>query len=235
MNSQKGFSHAIIIIIIVVALIGALGFVFWNSFAKKSEQANSNTQAPNTSNTDNEPAAKVSTFKNSYSSVGESGFEFRYPDNWTLLPSPRVTESEDGSKKFVTTMLFSQKPTTDGKIEVASDHIVITFTELAGDHPFDFKNPGKQKFESKFKIGDGTVGLTAVGDGSSKLPFTSQLLSIDPISTHGESYVTLNNDYFLLATAQSNSYLAENATDRSLKKDIEEAKEILKSVKVINL
>src|SRR5687767_13384271 len=33
--SQTGSAHAAIIVVLVIALIGALGFVFWNSFLKK--------------------------------------------------------------------------------------------------------------------------------------------------------------------------------------------------------
>lgn len=35
-HSQKGSSHIIIVIIFVLVLIGALGFIYWNNFARKS-------------------------------------------------------------------------------------------------------------------------------------------------------------------------------------------------------
>ncbi len=37
MNKQKGSAHAIIIICLVTALIGALGFIFWQNFVTKND------------------------------------------------------------------------------------------------------------------------------------------------------------------------------------------------------
>lgn len=233
MNTQKGFAHAVLVLIIVILLLGGLGLVFWKSFTKNNTQSEASEQSQRSDSEDDKSPSDASILKKSYSSIGESGLEFRYPESWTVLPSPKVTTSEDGSKKFVTTMAFSQKPTNDGKLEVTTNHVVVTFTELAGNHSYSFTNPGKQEFESKFKVGDASVGLTAAGKGSSSEPFVSQLLSIDPVSTHGESYLTLQNSYFLLATAQSNSYPAKNMKQRDISKDIEEAKLILKSVKIV--
>jgi hypothetical protein len=42
-SSQKGSTHVIIIVILVVALLGALGFVFWQNFMNKPAPANNET------------------------------------------------------------------------------------------------------------------------------------------------------------------------------------------------
>lgn len=39
MTSQKGFAHALLIIGLVIALVGALGFVFWQNFVYKETVA----------------------------------------------------------------------------------------------------------------------------------------------------------------------------------------------------
>jgi|GEM_PF-6096766 len=69
--SQKGNAHIIIIVILVIALIGALGFVFWQNVMKKDSPHTDSTQnQPKTSNTDNKKTELFSlldgkvTFKN---------------------------------------------------------------------------------------------------------------------------------------------------------------------------
>ncbi|MDB5166970.1 MAG: hypothetical protein JWN26_115 [Candidatus Saccharibacteria bacterium] len=49
-QSQAGSAHLVIIIVLVVALLGALGFVFWQNFINKpvANQANSSQTTPTT-------------------------------------------------------------------------------------------------------------------------------------------------------------------------------------------
>lgn len=50
-KSQSGSAHLIIIIILVVALLGALGFVFWQNFVDKAaDSATTNTSDTTTTN-----------------------------------------------------------------------------------------------------------------------------------------------------------------------------------------
>jgi hypothetical protein len=58
-SKQVGSAHLIIITIIVLAILGALGFVFWNNFAKKSPTNTSNESTKTDKPTqDTQPAAK---------------------------------------------------------------------------------------------------------------------------------------------------------------------------------
>lgn len=47
-KSQSGSAHLIIIIILVVALLGALGFVFWQNFVNKTDVVSGNTSSNKT-------------------------------------------------------------------------------------------------------------------------------------------------------------------------------------------
>jgi nitrogen fixation-related uncharacterized protein len=43
MISQKGSAHAIIIVVLAIALVGALGYIFWQNFMNKQSTDDSNT------------------------------------------------------------------------------------------------------------------------------------------------------------------------------------------------
>ncbi len=48
MNKQQGSAHAILVIVLVVGLLGALGFIFWQNFIKDDDSAASTKQAETT-------------------------------------------------------------------------------------------------------------------------------------------------------------------------------------------
>lgn len=48
MNKQSGSAHVVIIVVLVIAIIGALGFVFWQNFLQpNTEPAEQNTSQQN--------------------------------------------------------------------------------------------------------------------------------------------------------------------------------------------
>lgn len=59
-----------------------------------------------------------------------------------------------------------------------------------------------------------------------------QLITQDPASKHGPSYIALKNDYYLLATAQKNCFATDRPQQKDIKSEIEQARTILKSVRV---
>jgi hypothetical protein len=85
MNSQKGSAHVIIITVLVAALIGALGFVFWQNFINKSP-ADSNVKTGVAAKQKTQATATYQTF-----TLDALGISFQYPQGWT------VTTKFDGS------------------------------------------------------------------------------------------------------------------------------------------
>lgn len=215
MNTQKGFAHTFFIIGLTVVIITVLSVVFLKNFMDSKSSS----------------TPEAIRYKD-YTSITGSGLSFTYPSNWTLLPPDTVSGPEDGSRKFASSILFSQKPEDkNGRLQVPSDHISITLTELYGNHPFKYSAPDKPIYETTFKIGDDMVGLVALGDGSRS--FNGRLVNIDPTGKHGASYIALNNDYYLLVTSQSNSYPSNKPINKNLNAEIEQAKQILKSVRLV--
>src|SRR5687768_12703428 len=102
--SQKGSAHIGIIIILVIALLGTLGFVFWQNFIHK-EPGISKTDSP--TEKDKYKGWKV------YSNY-EDNYGIKYPSDWILIdktasdgiyirnfdPSSRPAEDSANNKNY---------------------------------------------------------------------------------------------------------------------------------------
>lgn len=82
MNSQKGSAHVIIIIVLVVALLGTLGFVFWQNFGKETtNQTAKNSTSTNMAST--KPATSQAFKYEGSHQYNVAAFSFQYPLGWT--------------------------------------------------------------------------------------------------------------------------------------------------------
>lgn len=92
-HSQKGSVHVVVIVILILAIVGALGFVFWNNFMVKNTADTS--QKPPASKAET-PAKKSEVIAlagdmNKYVNY-EQGFEFLFP-KMVEAPAECVTKS----------------------------------------------------------------------------------------------------------------------------------------------
>ena len=79
MNTQKGFAHAVLLIGLLIALIGALGFIFWQNFIHKEPEESQTSVVGK-----NHPESKV---ENNTPVVSNNVFDsdqlsFDYPNEW---------------------------------------------------------------------------------------------------------------------------------------------------------
>lgn len=81
MTSQRGFAHAFLIVGLVVALMGALGFVFWQNFIYREPIVNNET----TSSTNNS-AKPAGGYKGAYTTGGN--FQIKVPNGWGAGAAP---------------------------------------------------------------------------------------------------------------------------------------------------
>ncbi len=82
-NSQKqtGSAHVVIITILVLALLGALGFIFYQNFIKaKTDTANSVA----TTEAEEAPEADKYAGWGTYESVS-GGYSIKYPEDWIVI------------------------------------------------------------------------------------------------------------------------------------------------------
>ena len=81
-KQQAGSAHVIITVVLVAALIGALGFIFWQNFVSKKSVASTAPAASTATGGSTQSAAtdKYSGWKTYTDST--VGFSFRYPADW---------------------------------------------------------------------------------------------------------------------------------------------------------
>ncbi len=85
-KSQTGSAHAVIIIVVIIALAGMLGFIFWNNFLKEKPTNDNNSQASQTE--DEKPVNPYSGWK-TYETITPSSLSFKYPSEWEFPPPPK--------------------------------------------------------------------------------------------------------------------------------------------------
>ena len=73
---QQGSAHVVIIILLVLALLGALGFVFYQNFILKPAQ-------PQAERVEREPSSKLKTAQFAYENTI---YALDYPDGWSKTP-----------------------------------------------------------------------------------------------------------------------------------------------------
>jgi len=80
--SQKGSAHIVIIAILVIALLGILGFVFWQNFIDK-KLITKNDESSKTEDIINQPKDEYEGWK-TYTSTRDS-YSIKYPSDWLAI------------------------------------------------------------------------------------------------------------------------------------------------------
>lgn len=100
MNKQKGFAYAFLIIGLVVALIGALGFIFWQNFIHKVPTATKTEIVKSEDNSESSKnSAPLDVDKDDYSFTIVDGFRESSEQMFTYTGSLKAVEtftSKDG-------------------------------------------------------------------------------------------------------------------------------------------
>jgi len=97
MNKQSGFSHAVLIIGLVVALIGVLGFVFWQNFIYEEPVA-TKTEVVTKEDSKNSGNSEVDSNKASLN-IEEWQVKIPEADEFTLTKSTQ-SDMPDGSDAY---------------------------------------------------------------------------------------------------------------------------------------
>lgn len=78
-NRESGVAHAAVVIVLVLVILGLLGFVFWQNFLQKKPAAKSSHTTAATTKRAADPYSGWKTYTNS-----DLGISLRYPSDWTL-------------------------------------------------------------------------------------------------------------------------------------------------------
>jgi Tfp pilus assembly protein PilE len=178
-KSQTGSAHVVIIIILVVAVLGLLGFVFWQNFIQKKDTTPAVTTTTKTADTTNSPAATTKTYKNT-----DLGFSVAYPTGWVLDTSKATN--------LVVGTLTSPNFKSDGSPDAASSDITIETQPVSGSTGQSSSlavmalNGNAAEFAS-MKYTDTINGLAVTEfDMNSQTPYFAALFTI------GKNYVELD-------------------------------------------
>ena len=105
-TSQQGSAHVIIIVVLVLGLLGALGYIFWQNFINSSD-SKKQTDTTSLKSTIKE-AAKPKLKQASIDPTFGTSLSFEYPETWTMSrstngPFPPNPEVEPTSESFIVT------------------------------------------------------------------------------------------------------------------------------------
>jgi hypothetical protein len=232
MNTQKGFAHTYLIFGLIIFISFALTAVFLRSFIERqSASTSADEMAIGSPTKPNQSPAEIK-YK-TYTSLSGSGLTFDYPDSWHFEP-PAGPPVSRGDRKTVMLSLYSQSPSVvNGRPEIASDNMCISFLELQGAHPFRYIALTNTNHIADLVVGQSEVSLVENEPNlASGVNSAMQLLNENPASEHGASYVELKDNYYLLATASRNCFAADRLKKKDITTEIEQARAILKSVRI---
>lgn len=94
MNIQKGSAHVVVVGVLVLALLGALGFIFWQNFVSKDEvtkKAETIVKSEDAKNT----ARSSGDSKEGYLVLTDWGVKFKIPDDIGELTYYKQTVSQN--------------------------------------------------------------------------------------------------------------------------------------------
>jgi len=101
-SKQAGAIHVIIIGVVVVALIGALGFVFWQNFIRKDnakkQESTAQTQAKPAEDNSIKPEQLTQTY-----TIPKENLSFNYPKTWELNTIYTNKDSNVGENRVLLT------------------------------------------------------------------------------------------------------------------------------------
>lgn len=220
MRKQNGSAYTFIVIALVLILSAVLSLVFINNFTKQD-------RASRVPNPNDETELKT------YTSISGSGLTFDYPSSWSFEEPTKQQISREDSKATIMT-LYSHKPSiVDGKGSTPTSNVCVTFNEMQGDWPFRSQPLNNSNKIADFSVGRNTVSLVeSKSNLEASVSPAMQLVNQDVANKHGGAYIALNNEYFLLASAAKDCWIANDAKQMDVTKEIEQAREILKSVRI---
>jgi len=193
MNKQQGSAHLIIVVILVVALMGALGFIFWQNFVKEDapKPESKSSRTIDDEMVEAKPTTKTYTAK---------AFTFNYPEDWVLeevqwnsadptdvTPEVRTTNYEPNvgmGLKSGAVVSVAENPTTSSPEEEKANLRQFNATEI-NDTVVD----GAQAISYRLDY-EGVRYKTLIYKGSTTYIVTYQYGTVNP-ETYMQAYETV--------------------------------------------
>lgn len=218
-HSQTGSAHVIAIIVLVVAVLGLLGFIFWQNFINKSivkDTTITETRKP-VDNTDEKAALKKYEVRTS----DNFGVTFEAPTGWTMTQNTSGTLSDDETATLVSPDKFTLTIRVNRLIRGwTQDDPVYKILQVQSTSGTDL---------SWLVVGTDPIGLEITSGqdlpavGSEKVAGSS-IFQLGETSDGSAIYVELYGSYDI-----KRSY-----DDFIVQPSVEQAKAIIESAKILN-
>jgi len=242
-KSQAGSTHIVIIVIFVVALIGTLGFIFWNNFLKETSVTNTATDNSQATKTEDKKEIAKDPYDGwkTYTSITPSNLSFKYPSDWEFAPPTKEFANTIGGKSL-TLGLQSKKPkveSVNGGPVTTNQFICVTLTEYTGNWQYSNETYSNELSSETLSIANTSTFLNTYSDatlGRNNKPMGNIMrLITNPPSSRGQSYIDTRDDYRVEVTAQYNCIqggegIEDLNADFDAQPDTMAAKLIMKSV-----
>lgn len=181
LQKEQGSAHVIIIVVLIVAVLGLLGFVFWQNFIAKKDTPKADTASTSTASTSTPtPTPDVKNYQNN-----TAGISLNYPSSWTLsedtsdptvlatITSPSTASkkgsSPDTTNYDVTLEVIPKSGSTNGSTSSAilaltgnaAEYASMKYTETINSIPVTEYNMNAQSpyFAAIFPVGNNYVEL----------------------------------------------------------------------------
>ena len=212
---QVGSAHVAIVIILVTAVVGLLGFVVWKSVINQQPESGNQTNLANQPEADDSVSGtqpQEVRYKEYVSSTG-SGLSFKYPETWVIQPLDQAFKNRNGGEMTTYSLLseaYKLDPTVTTAPVTTNQYFCLTFTEYKGEWTYGNSiNPNNEIKSEAFNVGATTYYLKTYKDGSvdrDNKPMGNIMRLAASSSTNSLplNYLKANNDYVVEAVAQFN-------------------------------
>jgi len=243
-KSQTGSIHTIVIVLIILALIGTLGFVFWNNFLKEKSIDKTTSDSSQTTNSQDKEEIEKDPYDGwkTHASLAPSGLSFMYPPDWEFTPATEEFVNNIGGKSVSHTM-YSKKPqveSVNGGPVTTNQFMCVSITEYNGNWQYSKETYSNEINSEKSSIASTPVLLNTYSDATldrdnKPMGNIMRLIASQP-SSRGQAYIDARNGYVVQVVAQYNCMQGSEGiedlnADFDSQPDTMAAKLIMKSIK----
>lgn len=239
-TNQKGFSVVeILIVIVVVGLIGGVGFMVYKNHNKKpSTNSVATTTTTKPAATETKPTTQApdpyAGWK-TYTSPLKSGLSFKYPADWDFTPNTSVPAPNNlGGVENDSVLRSAKIQGTYGT--VTNQYMCVSIDEYSANG-WDASNwtLGKELTSEQITLGGKSATLsTYAGD----TPMQSELIVHNPNVSSGNHFITTKNNYVVSIQAGFNicqqpgdgEGITNKQADFNAQPETDIAKKIIKSI-----
>lgn len=213
-QNKTGSAYVIIIVILVIAIITSLGFVFWkNFFDKSSTNSDQPALVDKSEATDSISETQPEEQYEEYTSSTGSGLSFKYPASWILQASDKGFKNVNGGEMTTYNLLseaYKLDPTITSAPVTINQYFCLTFTEYKGEWTYSNNINSNNEIKSEaFNVGTTTYYLktykdSSLGRDNKPMGNIMRLVASSPANSLPLNYLKANNGYVVEAVAQFN-------------------------------